>query len=258
MSQSTSRFPVGFVAHGAPLLAADAALGEPFRRWGTALPRPSAILVISAHFERTPLTIGATETRELLYDFTGFPEELYQVRYPAPGAPGLAGRVEQLLAGREIARSDRPLDHGVWTPLVHLAPAADIPVLEISMPRTDSAQQLFETGQRLAPLRAEGVFILGSGNLVHNLGKLDWTGAGAPPAWAAEFDAWIADTLARRDWDALIAYRWQAPALQLAHPSEEHLRPVVVAAGAAADDEVRFVHEGWEYGSISRRTVQFG
>jgi len=258
MSDRSRRYPSGFVAHGAPFLALDAALGEPFRQWGAGLPRPTAILVVSAHFERAPLTIGATENKELLYDFSGFPRELYQVRYPAPGAPWLADRVEQLLAGEETARSERPLDHGVWTPLLHIAPAADIPVLEISMPHRDSPARLFDTGRRLAPLRDEGVFILGSGNLVHNLGRLDWTGTGMPPTWAAEFDAWIADVLARRDWDALIDYRERAPALGLAHPTEEHLRPILVAAGAAADDEVRFVHEGWEYGSLSRRTVQFG
>lgn len=258
MSQTSPGFPVGFVAHGAPFLAVDAALGEPFRRWGASLPRPAAILVVSAHFERAPLTIGATETRDLMYDFSGFPEALYQVRYPAPGAPWLADRVEQLLAGRETARSERPLDHGAWAPLIHLAPAADIPVLEISMPRSDTAAVLFDTGRRLAPLRAEGVWILASGNLVHNLGRLDWSGNGGTPAWAADFDAWIANVLARRDWDSLIEYAARAPGVSLAHPTEEHLRPILVAAGAGADDSVQFVHEGWEYGSISRRTVQFG
>jgi 4,5-DOPA dioxygenase extradiol len=258
MNEALSRFPVGFVAHGAPLLALNQSLGDPFRRWGESLPRPRAFLVVSAHFEQSPLTIGTTEPRELLYDFSGFPDALYRVRYSPPGAPRLADRVSQLLEGHEIHRSDRPLDHGVWTPLVHIAPDASVPVLEISMPRDYSAQDLFRTGRQLAALRDEGVWILASGNIVHNLGRLDWSGAGATPSWAAEFDAWSATVLARQDWDALIDYDNRAPALSLAHPSEEHFRPLLVAAGAAADDRVTFVFEGWEYGSISRRTVQFG
>ena len=254
----SSRFPTAFVAHGAPFLAVDPAGGEPFRQWGRSVPRPRAFLVVSAHFQRAPLTIGTTEALDLLYDFTGFPDALYQVKYAAPGAPWLADRVGQMLAGREMMRSRRPLDHGVWTPLVHIAPSADIPVLEISMPHTDSAADLFETGRRLAPLRDERVWILGSGNLVHNLGRVDFSGTTPPPGWAAEFDHWIADVLSRRDWDSLIDYARRAPALSLAHPTEEHLRPVLVAAGAAADDPVQFVLEGWEFGSLSRRSVQFG
>jgi 4,5-DOPA dioxygenase extradiol len=252
------RFPAAFVAHGAPTLALDAAAGEPFRRWGERMPRPLSILAISAHYEDAPLTLGTTTTRPLLCDFYGFPAGLYRVQYPSPGAPELATRVDALLAGNERRRSERPLDHGVWTPLVHLAPAADIPVLEISMPRTAGAAELFEIGRRLAPLRDEGVLILGSGNLVHNLGRLDWTGAAPPPAWAAEFDQWAAGVLAARDWDSLIDYRHRAPSLALAHPSEEHFRPLLVAAGAAMDDGAQVVLEGWEYGSLSRRSVQFG
>jgi 4,5-DOPA dioxygenase extradiol len=249
--------PAGFVAHGAPFLAVNAARGAPLRAWAASLPRPRAFLFVSAHFERAPLTIGAETARELLYDFTGFPPELYRVRYPAPGAPELAERVAALLAHLAPLRSERPLDHGVWTPLVHLAPAADVPVLELSMPRPWSARELFELGRALAPLRAEGVWILGSGNLVHNLGRLDPDEA-PPPAWAVEFDAWIADVLRRRDWDALIGYRERAPALRLAHPTEEHLRPLLVAAGAGADGPVSFPVEGWEWGSLSRRCVQLG
>lgn len=251
--------PSIFVAHGAPFLAVDPQRGEPLVRWGEALPRPSAILAVSAHWEDAPLALGATLTRELVYDFSGFPEELYRVRYPAPGAPWLARRVLELLGGRTVLGGDRGLDHGVWTPLVHLYPDADVPVLQLSMPATGSAGDLFELGRSLAPLRAEGVLILGSGNLVHNLRRVDWGGGGAPPpSWAAAFDAWIADVLSRRDWDALVDYRSRAPQLALAHPTEEHLRPLLVVAGAAADEPVRFTLEGWEMGSLSRRSVQFG
>lgn len=252
-----SRPPVTFVAHGAPTLALDLEAGAPLRAWGETLAKPRAILAISAHFEEAPLTIGATEPVPLVYDFYGFPRALYQVQYAAPTAPWLADRVQQLLAGREIARSRRGLDHGIWTPLVHLIPTADVPVLEISMPYTDTAAELFSAGQQLAPLRDEGVAILASGNLVHNLRQLDWTNTAPPPAWASDFDAWSAETLARRDWDGLIDYERRAPAVRLAHPTADHFRPVLVAAGAAADATPRFAIEGWEYGSISRRSLQW-
>lgn len=258
-SQHSSKlFPVGFVAHGAPTLALDPERGAPFRRWGADLPQTQAFLVVSAHFERAPLTIGVTETAPLVYDFSGFPEELYRVQYAAPGAPWLAQRVLSLLDGHDIHQSDRGLDHGVWTPLVHMAPAANIPVLEISMPYDYSPAELFQVGQALAPLRREGVFILGSGNLVHNLRLIDFREASPPPSWAKEFDEWIRDVLVRHDWDTLMQYPALGPAIQTAHPTAEHLRPILVAAGAAADDDVSFVLEGWEYGSLSRRTVQFG
>ncbi|HVJ09552.1 MAG TPA: class III extradiol ring-cleavage dioxygenase [Acidisarcina sp.] len=256
--QQPALFPVGFVAHGAPTLAIDPERGAPFRSWGAALPQPKAILVISAHFERAPLTIGVTEQAPLVYDFSGFPPELYCVQYAAPGAPELAQRVLALLSGHEIHESNRGLDHGVWTPLVHMAPAADIPVLEISMPYNYSPAQLFQVGQALAPLRKEGIFILGSGNLVHNLRLVDFYELSGPPPWAREFDAWVREVLLRRDWDSLMQYPTLGPAIHIAHPTAEHLRPLLVAAGAAADDDVRFVLEGWEYGSLSRRTVQFG
>jgi 4,5-DOPA dioxygenase extradiol len=256
--QPSSLFPVGFVAHGAPTLALDPERGAPFRRWAGALARPKAILVVSAHFERAPLTIGVTERAPLVYDFSGFPEELYRVKYAAPGAPWLAQRLLALLDGHEIHQSNRGLDHGVWTPLVHMAPEANIPVLEISMPYSYSPALLFQVGQALAPLRREGVFLLASGNLVHNLRLVDFYEVSPPPHWAMEFDDWIRDVLVDRDWDMLMKYPTLGPAIQIAHPTAEHLRPILVAAGAAADDDVSFVLEGWEYGSLSRRSVQFG
>jgi 4,5-DOPA dioxygenase extradiol len=250
--------PVVFVAHGAPFLAVDPRLGAPLATWAKTLTRPAAILAVSAHWEDAPLTLGTTEPRGLVYDFWGFPEELYRVRYPAPGAPALAERVAALLAGREVVRGNRGLDHGVWTPLVHLFPAADVPVLQLSMPRSLSATDLFAIGEALAPLRDEGILIMGSGNLVHNLRRVVWDGYAEPEPWAAAFDGWIGDVLARRDWDALIDYAQRAPDLQLAHPSEEHLRPILVAAGAGASAAISFPITGWEMGNISRRSVQFG
>jgi 4,5-DOPA dioxygenase extradiol len=256
------RAPSLFVAHGAPTLALDAEKGADFRRWADGLAPPRAILMVSAHWEAAPVTLGTLEQRELLYDFYGFPEPLYQVRYPAPGAPELGRRVEALLLarGQKVAQSPtRPLDHGAWVPLVHMFPGADVPVLQISMPSELGPRALFELGQSLASLRDEGVLVIGSGNLTHNLRRLDWRGAGAPPAWATEFDGWIADVLRRRDVDTLIDYRHKAPALRDAHPTEEHFQPLLVSVGAAAEDgAVSFPIEGFEYGSLSRRSVQLG
>jgi len=260
-STSSGRLPAVFVAHGAPTLALDPQKGADFVRWGSALPRPRAILAVSAHWEAAPVVLGATETRELVYDFSGFPRPLYEVRYPSPGAPDLARRVESLLtaAGQSVRRDEaRGLDHGVWVPLVHMFADASVPVLQISMPTSLGAGALFELGRVLAPLRDDGVLVLGSGNLTHNLRRLSWSGAGEPPAWASEFDEWIGGVLARRDFDALVDYANKAPALREAHPTEEHLQPVLVTAGAAASSggAARFPVQGFEYGSLSRRSVE--
>ncbi len=222
------------------------------------MPRPRAILAISAHWEDAPVTIGAADPAPLVYDFYGFPEKLYHVEYPAPAAPELARRVSSILGDQHVRHDSRGLDHGVWTPLLHLIPDASVPVVQVSMPRTMSGADLFDLGQRIAPLRDEGVWILASGNLVHNLGRLDWSETQPPPTWAAQFDAWVAETLMKHDWDALMNYKQASPALALAHPTAEHLRPILVAAGAASDEPVTFPLEGWEYGSLSRRCVHFG
>jgi 4,5-DOPA dioxygenase extradiol len=254
------RLPAGFVGHGAPLLALDAEKGAPLRAWGAQVGRPRAVLVVSAHWEAAPVALGATETRPLVYDFGGFPRALYEVQYAAPGAPELAARVDALL-GAPARRTERGLDHGAWTPLVHLFPAADVPVLQLSLPSREGPRALFELGRRLAPLRDEGVFVLASGNVTHDLRAVDFSQTSPPPAWAREFDAWVQETLARRDWDTLVDFAAKAPAYRRAHPTDEHWLPMLVAAGAGADAgaaAVRFPVEGWEYGSLSRRAVALG
>ncbi|RAL25476.1 dioxygenase [Lujinxingia litoralis] len=252
--------PVGFVGHGAPTLAIDPGKGGDLARWSQGLRKPRAILTISAHWEDAPATAGTTRVRDLMYDFYGFPDELYEIEYPSPGAPDLVRRVASLMGG-ELSQEDRPLDHGVWVPLLHMAPQADVPVLQLSLPSRQGPQALFELGRNLAPLREEGVFILGSGNIVHNLRRLTWGAEpAAPPAWAAEFDQWAREVLDRGDFDALVDYREKSPGLGLAHPTEEHFQPLLVAAGAAsvAQSTSSYPVEGFEYGSISRRCVQFG
>lgn len=253
-----TRMPVGYVGHGAPTLAIDPGKGGDLTRWAEGMPEPRAILVISAHWEDTPAIAGTTRIRELMYDFYGFPDELYELEYESPGAPELLERLSGLIPGG-VQQEDRPLDHGVWVPLLHMAPGADIPVLQLSLPSRRGVGGLFEVGRRLAPLRDAGVFILGSGNVVHNLRRLGRE-AGPTPNWAVEFDRWAAEVLDRQDFDALIDYRNASPGLRLAHPTEEHFQPLLVAAGAASVDggPTSFPVEGFEYGSISRRCVQFG
>lgn len=253
-----TRQPSLFVGHGAPTIALDPQKGAPLKTWGAKLGTPSAVLVVSAHWEHAPPTIGTTERRPLIYDFSGFPRPLYQVQYPAPGAPALADRLHKLL-GDGVARNDtRGLDHGVWTPLVHMFPNADVPVLQLSLPSAAGPKAVFALGEALAPLRDEGVLLLGSGNVTHNLYEMGPDGS-EPEAWARDFDTWTRDVLARRDWDTLLDFRTKAPAFRRNHPSSDHWLPLLVTAGAGKDDTaVSFPVEGFEYKNLSRRAVQLG
>ncbi len=230
------RMPAIYLGHGAPPLVDDPLWVIQLAAWARALPRPSAVLMVSAHWESAPLTIGATaDGVSLVYDFGGFPERYYRARYPAPGAPGLAGRVRALLSGLEPVtdRPDRGLDHGAYVPLTVMYPDADIPVLQISMPTLDP-QRLLRIGAALAPLRDESVLIIGSGFLTHGLPFLrDFRFDAAPPGWSAEFDHWAAEALERGDVDALANFG-AAPGARYAHPSTEHFAPIFVTLGAAA------------------------
>jgi 4,5-DOPA dioxygenase extradiol len=252
----SKRMPTIFLAHGSPMLLDDAAWVAELRAWAQALPRPTAVLMLSAHWEQRPVTLGAVETVPLVYDFYGFPQRYYDVKYAAPGAPALAERVRALLPG-PVAASRRGLDHGAYVPLVAMYPEADVPVLQVSLP-TLEPKALFELGRALAPLRDEGVLIVGSGFLIHNLRRADFSPQAATPSWAAEFDAWCADAIARRDVDALLDYRRRAPGVEIALPTHEHFVPVAAALGAAADEPVRFPITGFLAGSLTRRSAQFG
>jgi len=255
------RMPAIFLGHGAPMLADDAVWTRELATWGRKLSRPTSILVISAHWEAAPLMIGATTPVPLLYDFYGFAPRYYTVTYPAPGAPRLAESVAKLLArpGHEQYQDPtRGLDHGAYVPLAEMYPNADIPVLQISMPTLDPAE-LFRLGQTLAPLRDEGVLILGSGFSTHNIhaANLRAPAAAPPPTWSSEFDDWLDRTLTAGDVDALIDFQNKAPAASLAHPRTEHFAPLFVALGAAAADsaQVETTIDGFWYG-MSKRSVQ--
>jgi 4,5-DOPA dioxygenase extradiol len=256
---SSGGMPVIFAAHGAPILLDDSAWMSELAAWAGAMPKPTAVLMISAHWEHRPTTLGATSSVPLVYDFYNFPERYYQMKYPAPGAPHLATRVRALLDERALAWADDPargLDHGAYVPLVAMYPAADVPVLQVSMPGLDP-QALFALGRALAPLRDEGVLVFGSGFLTHNMRYAFRPGT---PDWAREFDAWAAETIARFDVDALVDFQARAPAAQMALPTWEHYAPLLVAAGAVADRKphVSFPITGWWMdGAFTRRSVQF-
>lgn len=258
-SISTGRAPVIFVGHGNPTSLDDTPwLGE-LHAWAATMPRPKSILIFSAHWEASPLALAATRTVPLIYDFYGFPEHYYRVTYPAPGAPALAGRVRELLRSAGIEFVDEPqrgLDHGAFTPLSGMYPEADIPVLEASMPSLEP-RTLFALGETLAPLRDEDVLIIGAGFFTHNMRAA----RSSTPQWALDFDAWIADVLLRGDLSAMLDYRTRAPGVDLALPTHEHFAPVLIAAGAASrakGQKVRFPITGFQLGSFTRRSVQWG
>src|SRR5688572_25154550 len=231
-TQAGPRMPVIFAAHGAPVLLDEAGWVAELASWAKAMPRPKAVLMVSAHWEERPVTLGATRTVPLLYDFYGFPERYYQVQYPAPGAPELAARVRGLLqpSGPVADAPDRGLDHGAYVPMVAMYPEANVPTLQLSLPTMDP-RPLFQLGRALAPLRKEGVLIVGSGFLVHNLRFLDPRPSAPVPNWTQEFDGWAKQVLEKKDVDALLDYRARAPGVRMALPTHEHFVPVVVAMG---------------------------
>ncbi|MFI6101878.1 dioxygenase [Lentzea sp. NPDC051213] len=248
--------PVLYLSHGAPPLADDATWTRELKDWSATLPRPEAVLMVSAHWEEAPTTIGATGTVPLVYDFWGFPQRYYEVEYAAPGAPELAQDVRKLL-GDVQQDEERGLDHGAYVPLKEMFPEADVPVLQMSMPTLDP-RELHEIGRKLAPLRDQNVLIVGSGFMTHNLSCVNFP-AGPdyePPSWSREFDDWAHQQLANGDVDALLDFQQKAPAAGIAHPRTEHFAPLFVALGAASDEKARTSVEGFWYG-LSKRSVQF-
>ncbi|MFJ9611437.1 dioxygenase [Kitasatospora sp. NPDC101176] len=253
------RMPALYLSHGAPPLADDPVWPGELAAWSAGLPRPTAVLMVSAHWEEAPLAVGAVTTVPLVYDFWGFPEHYYRVRYEAPGAPELAERVRKLLRAPGTPVQDIPdrgLDHGAYVPLVEMFPAADVPVLQISMPTLDP-QRLLEIGRRLAPLRDEGVLIIGSGFFTHNLRAL--SSEGRISSVMAEFDDWGRRALDAQDLDALLDFERKAPAGRLAHPRTEHFAPLFVTLGAGEADlgSQRSVIDGFWMG-LAKRSIQLG
>jgi len=252
-----TKMPVLYLSHGAPPLADDKVWTGQLAAWSADLPRPTSILVVSAHWESAPLTVGATEPVPLTYDFWGFPERFYQVTYGAPGAPKLARDVHNLLSrpGQDVHQDpQRGLDHGAYVPLVEMFPDADIPVLQVSMPSLDP-RVLFELGRKLAPLRDDGVLIIGSGFTTHNLALARFGDTtGSAPEWGHEFDAWAKQAVESGDVDAILDFEHRAPAARIAHPRTEHFAPLFVSLGATADtfSDAHSAVDGFWYGMAKR------
>lgn len=259
--------PVLLVSHGAPtvVMEPDAPFGAGLRAFGQRV-RPSAIVVVSAHWQtRAPaVRVTGAARPEVIYDFGGFPAEMYAMKYPAPGAPELAREISDALAGAHAvdgapkwdAAVDgaRGWDHGAWVPLKLAYPEADVPVVQVSLP-TASPVALLGMGRALGGmLRGRGVLIVGSGTVVHNLRAI-----GVEAQWATAFDAWFADVVARHDVEELAQWRLRAPDAAMAHPTSEHFDPFVVAMGATEEGEkVTTLHEEMAFGSLSMRTVVIG
>ncbi len=251
--------PVLFAAHGAPMTLEDVEWMADFARWSATIQKPKAILMVSAHWENRPLCLGATTSVPLLYDFSGFPNRFYQTNYSSPGAPALAERVRALLRASDLSFVENPrrgLDHGAYIPLVGMHPKADVPVLQVSMPVLEP-RALFAFGRALSSLREEGVLLIGSGFLTHNMAFAFRPGV---PSWAIEFDAWAREALLAFDVDALLDFQNKAPGAHLALPSWEHYAPLLFAVGAVGRRKptVRFPIEGfWMQTAFTKRSVQF-
>lgn len=256
--------PTLFISHGAPTLAIE---NSPAHRFllelGKTLPRPKAILVASAHWESVgDPAVSLAAHPETIHDFGGFPDELYAIQYPAPGAPETATQAAALLeqAGISVKRSaTRGLDHGAWVPLHLMYPDADIPVAQISLVRGASAAAHQKIGKALAELRGEGVLIVGSGSLTHNLYEFRGYSIDAEvPSWVSDFDTWMKIRLENNQQESLLDYRMQAPYAARNHPSEEHLMPLFVAMGAAGEGaKAERLHASYEYGVLAMDMYAF-
>jgi 4,5-DOPA dioxygenase extradiol len=255
--------PSIFFGHGNPMIALQQ--NQYSQRWeamAATLPRPKAILCISAHWYIQHAAVTISTAPRTIHDFGGFPPELYQVQYPAPGDPALAARVQSLLAPLPVASDESwGLDHGTWSVLCHLYPQADIPVVQLSIDATQPPEFHFDIGRRLAPLREEGILILGSGNLVHNLRAYAWGEENATPYdWAISFESRVRELLLASETAPLLDYKHKlGPEARLSVPTPDHYLPLLYVIGARTPaDALTFPVEGVDGGSISMLAVQVG
>ncbi len=254
-------FPSLFISHGSPMLALEPGESGPaLARLAAEMPRPRAIVIVSAHWESQELLVNANPQPETWHDFGGFPAALFAVQYPAPGLPELSIEVVALLNAAGLparTNSQRPFDHGVWVPLSLMYPNADIPVVQVSLPSREGPALQTRVGQALASLRDQGVLIIGSGSITHNLRELDWhAGPESVEPWAKVFRDWMIEKLASNDEVALHDYRAQAPNAVRNHPSDEHLLPLYFARGAGGEFSV--AHKGFTMGALGMDIYRFG
>ncbi len=255
-------WPVLFVSHGSPMLAVEPGrTGAVLAQWGAAQPaKPEGILVVSPHWMGHGLAVSTRDRQIAWHDFGGFPPELYQLQYGPAGSPELAARVRQVLAASAIEAADdarRPLDHGAWVPLRYLYPRADVPVVQLALDVGRDARAQYELGRALAPLREEGVLIIGSGSLTHNLRDVRMPQSAPPSAYVPGFQQWYADRLAEGDLEALFDWQARAPGASQAHPHDDHLMPLYVALGAGGLP-ARRLNDEVSYAALAMDAYQFG
>jgi len=253
-----------FVSHGAPSLPLTPSPARDFlSALGRQLERPRAILVVSAHFRAQVPVLGAHPEPETVHDFYGFPEPLYELRYPAPGHPRLAAEVARLLGREGFAaecNTQRGLDHGAWVPLMLMFPQADVPVVQLALVQGQGAEYHLRLGTALRELVEDGVMVLGSGAMTHNLRELDWAGNGPKgyvPPWVSGLTDWFAARIEAGQVEDLVDYRARAPHAARNHPTEEHLMPLFVALGASAAGRGQRLHASVQMGALAMDAYAF-
>lgn len=259
--KSTERMPALFIGHGSPMNAIQQnKFTEALAKTGKEIPHPKAILVVSAHWQTRGTFVTVAEKPEIIYDFGGFPDELFRVKYPAPGSPSFAREAKNAVTLTAV-QEDKSwgLDHGAWTILKHLYPQADIPVFEFSLDYTKPPEYHYKLAKELNVLRDKGVLIIGSGNIVHNLGMLNWRDPNAKFDWGVEFDTKVTENLLAKNHEPLIHYEKAGRAATLSVPTNEHYLPMLYAAALQQNNEsLKFIYEGMEMGSISMRCFRVG
>ncbi len=258
------KHPTLFLSHGSPMHAINAGkAGEVWAALAKQLPVPKAVLMVTAHWESNLPMLSGNAKPSMIYDFGGFPQELYKIVYPSPGAPDVAARAQELLKAAGITAGIdgcRGMDHGTWVPLLKMYPDANVPVVQLSVQPAMNPQHHVEVGRALAPLTREGVLIVGSGHLTHNL--RDWMmsrGQQGKAPYAVQFQDWVHQHIVAHDVDGLARYRTDAPEAVRAHPTEEHFLPLFVAVGAAgADAKVERVFDGFEGNALAMDAYRFG
>jgi 4,5-DOPA dioxygenase extradiol len=268
LKKITDEIPAGetmpsiFIGHGSPMNAIeDNEFTRKLTALGLTLPTPQAVLVISAHWLTRGTSVAIAENPSTIYDFGGFPNELYQVKYPAKGSPEKAKLVQNTITKTSItANADWGLDHGAWTILKHIWPQANVPVFQMSIDYNQSPRWHYELAQELKALRKKGILIIGSGNIVHNLGRVNFTDPNAAPeGWASEFDTFIKNKIDLRDHESMINYLNMGAAAKIAVPTNDHYLPLLYNLGTQEKDEKQsYLYEGFHFGNISMRCVQIG
>ncbi|MCR0997677.1 4,5-DOPA dioxygenase extradiol [Serratia rubidaea] len=257
-----SRMPALFLGHGSPMnVLEENRYTETWRRLGESLPRPQAIVAVSAHWYTRGTAVTAMERPKTIHDFGGFPQALFDTQYPAPGSPELAARLQQLLAPTPVLadRESWGLDHGSWGVLIKMYPQADIPVVQLSIDGTQPAQYHYALGRKLAALREQGVMIVASGNVVHNLRMARWQGDGSPYPWAESFNRYVRDNLHYQGDDHPLVNFMQHEGAALSNPTPEHYLPLLYVLGAWDGAEpISIPVDGIEMGSLSMLSVQVG